>query len=417
MTKGKTTMHILDVAKWNATDNEILACKFVTTSHEDRFTTKSRLIVSTGQEAVVVLNGNMTGPFKPCPEGHAMNTKNLPLLTDLWAKLMYSGETPYPAEIWFVQVASAPDFGWGTQTPVMFGTTYDSNGIHLDLTAGVTMYGMMELAITDTMKFMSKMVQTKPMFTRTDLREALNARLMQILKPALARMVREGTVSVRDVTMCQDQVGKSVFEAFKGEVAAYGLELVSFSVEDIRLTPETAAQIRDLDTKAAEVAKEALERSQLDLSRKEERQFDVADLAASNKGAGSIITPLVGAAVGMGVAGGIAGTVLGAMPSASSAGMVPPPLPGASAVPPLSPPQVERQYRVAIDGKQYGPYLVTRLAQWMREGKIAFTPETLVWRQGMPTWVRYGDCAELADAIAQINGNLEDCPPPPLPRV
>lgn len=84
-------MHILDVAKWNATDNEILACKFVTASHEDRFTTKSRLIVSTGQEAVVVLNGNMTGPFKPCPEGHAMNTKNLPLLTDLWAKLMYSG--------------------------------------------------------------------------------------------------------------------------------------------------------------------------------------------------------------------------------------------------------------------------------------------------------------------------------------
>ena len=72
MTKGKTTMHILDVAKWNATDNEILACKFVTASHEDRFTTKSRLIVSTGQEAVVVLNGNMTGPFKPCPEGHAM---------------------------------------------------------------------------------------------------------------------------------------------------------------------------------------------------------------------------------------------------------------------------------------------------------------------------------------------------------
>ena len=37
-------MHILDVAKWNATDNEIMACKFITASHDDRFNTKSRLI-------------------------------------------------------------------------------------------------------------------------------------------------------------------------------------------------------------------------------------------------------------------------------------------------------------------------------------------------------------------------------------
>ena len=120
-------MHILDVAKWNAVDNETLACKFITSSHDDRFNTKSRLIVSTGQEAVVVINGKMTGPFKPCLDGHTMNTKNLPILTDLWAKLMYSGETPYPAEIWFVPVSSAPDFGWGT--PVTFGAEYNSNGI------------------------------------------------------------------------------------------------------------------------------------------------------------------------------------------------------------------------------------------------------------------------------------------------
>jgi len=398
-------MHILDVAKWNAVDNETLACKFITSSHDDRFNTRSRLIVSTGQEAVVVINGKMTGPFKPCLEGHTMNTKNLPILTDLWAKLMYSGETPYPAEIWFVQVSSAPDFGWGTPTPVTFGAEYNSNGIRLDLTAGVTMYGMMELAIVDTMKFMEKMVQTKPVYRRDDLRDALNAKLMQIIKPALARLVKQEGLSIRDITFAQDLIGKSIFDAFKAEMSGYGLDLLSFNVEDIRLTPDTESRIRELDEKASEVAKEALERRTLDMSRKEERQFDVAELAASNKGAGSIISPLVGASVGMGIAGGIASNVMKAMPNMGT-GTIPPPLPGATPPPPVV------EYMIAVDGKQYGPYPVTAIAQFVREGRLAFRPETLVWRAGWPSWVKYEDCQELSSAIG--SGGVT---PPPLPSV
>lgn len=398
-------MHILDVAKWDAVDNETMAFKFAKPSHDDRFTTKSRLIVSTGQEAVVVVNGKMTGPFKPCPEGHVMNTKNLPLLTDLWARLMYSGETPYPAEIWFVQVASAPDFGWGTPTPVTFGAEYNSNGIRLDLTVGVTMYGMMELSIADTMKFMEKMVQTKPVFRRDDLRDALNAKLMQIIKPELARLVKQEGLSIRDVAFAQDQIGKRVFDALKAEVSGYGLELLSFNVEDIRLTPGTEFRIRELDEKASEVAKEALERRTLDMSRKEERQFDVADLAASNKGAGSMIAPLVGASVGMGIAGGIASNVMKSMP-AMGTGSMPPPLPGATQPPPAV------EYMIAVDGRQYGPYPATVIAQFVREGRLTLRPETLVWRAGWPSWVRYEDCRELSSVIG--NGGAM---PPPLPSL
>ena len=111
-------MGFLDVVKWNAVDNETIAMKFATPRHDDQFNTGSRLIVSTGQEAVVVINGEMTGPFGPSLEGHVMNTKNLPILTNIIKKVAYFGNTPYPAEVWFVQVASAPDFGWGTQDPL-----------------------------------------------------------------------------------------------------------------------------------------------------------------------------------------------------------------------------------------------------------------------------------------------------------
>ena len=356
---------------------------------------------------MVVINGKMTGPFKPSLEGHTMNTKNLPILTDLWAKLMYSGETPYPAEIWFVQVSSAPDFGWGTQTPVSFGAEYNSNGIRLDMTAGVTMYGMMELSVVDTMKFMEKMVQTKPVYRRDDLRDALNAKLMQLIKPALARFVRQEGVSIRDITFAQDQIGKIIFESFKAELSGYGLELASFNIEDIRLTPATENKIRELDEKASEVAKEALERRTLNMSRKEERQFDVAELAASNKGTGSIIAPLVGASVGLGIAGGIATNVAKSMPNMANA--IPPPLPTPGGV---GMPPPEHEYMIAIGGKQYGPYKADSLAKWAKEGTITLSPETLVWRTGMANWMRYADCTELS-SIIERGTNFEV--PPPLP--
>lgn len=399
-------MRILEVAKWNATDNEIIACKFVGSSHDDRFNTKSRLIVSTGQEAVVVINGKMTGPFKPCLDGYTMNTKNLPILTDIWSKLIYSGDTPYPAEIWFVQVASAPDFGWGTPTPVTFGAEYNSNGIRLDLTVGVTMYGMMELSIVDTVKFMEKIVQTKPVYHRNDLRDILNAKLMQVIKPALVRYVRSENVSIRDIAFAQDQIGKMIFNVLKDEISEYGLNILSFNVEDIRLTPATESKINELDEKASEVAREALERRTLDMSRKEERQFDVAEMASANEGAGSIIAPLVGASVGLGIAGGIAANVAKAMPDMSNT--VPPPRSSTSSIPPSLP---VYEYMIAVEGKQYGPYKVTDILKWMKEGTFKLSPDMLVWRAGMVSWIRCVDCEELSFLLQKEN-NLN---PPPLP--
>ena len=143
-------MGFLDVVKWNAADNETIAMKFVTPRHDDQFNTGSRLIVSTGQEAVVLINGEMTGPFGPNLRGHVMNTQNLPILTSFIKKFAFFGNTPYPAEVWFVQVASAPDFGWGTQDPVEFGVPYKSNGMTLEFTAGITLFGSMEIRISDT---------------------------------------------------------------------------------------------------------------------------------------------------------------------------------------------------------------------------------------------------------------------------
>ena len=394
----------------NASDNEIIAIKFVTPRHDDQFNTGSRLIVSTGQEAVVVLNGEMTGPFGPNLNGYVMNTQNLPILTTLIKKFAFFGNTPYPAEVWFVQVSSAPDFGWGTQEPVEFGVPYKSNGMMLEFTAGITLYGKMELHIKDTLQFMKRLVQTKPVFTRSDLRTALNAKLMQILKPTLANMIRASQVSIRDIIFSQNLIGKIVFEEFAEQLKSYGIELLSFDVESIKLTPETAARVESLDDKAMEVAGESLERTTLGMSRKEERQLDILEAMASNKGAGVAMAPMMGLGVGVGMAGKFADDMRKAanidftkQPNTLSST----PLGGAASCPP--PPPVHKNYYLFYQNQQYGPYSFEQLKQAVQNGTFALKADTLVWHDGLTTWLPCGQIPEFAELL----GGRPSCPPPP----
>lgn len=404
-------MGFLDVVKWNADDNEVVAMKFVTPRHDDQFNTGSRLIVSTGQEAVVLINGEMTGPFGPNLRGHIMNTQNLPILTTFIKKFAFFGNTPYPAEVWFIQVASAPDFGWGTQDPVEFGVPYKSNGMLLEFTAGITLYGKMEIHITDTLMFMKRLVQTKPVFTRNDLRTALNAKLMQILKPTLAKMIRASQISIRDIIFSQDVIAKVVFEEFAPQVAGYGLELLSFNVESIKLTPETAARVETLDDKAMEVAGESLERTTLGMSRKEERQLDVMESMASNQGAGVAMAPMMGLGLGIGMAGKFASDIMKVanvnISGSPANGLSSTPLGGATMPPP--PPTAPRNYFLFYQNQQTGSFSFAQLNQMVQCGSLALTADTLVWYDGLSEWTPCGQLPEFAELL----NKKTSCPPPP----
>jgi hypothetical protein len=72
----------------------------------------------------------------------------------------------------------------------------------------------------------------------------------------------------------------------------------------------------------------------------------------------------------------------------------PPPIPG------------QTTYFVAVSGQQTGPFAPAVLQQQAQQGTL--TAESLVWAQGMASWVSAGQVPELA-AIFQQG-------PPPLPQ-
>jgi hypothetical protein len=109
--------------------------------------------------------------------------------------------------------------------------------------------------------------------------------------------------------------------------------------------------------------------------------------AANNPGGGND-----GLGLGVGVALGqqIAGAFAGGHPAAPAA---PPPLPAPAAI------------YLGINGQQVGPLARADLPAQIAAGTL--TPQTLVWRQGMPGWAP-------ADSVPEIAG-LFAATPPPLP--
>jgi hypothetical protein len=104
---------------------------------------------------------------------------------------------------------------------------------------------------------------------------------------------------------------------------------------------------------------------------------------------------MAGMGAGMGAGFAMANQMAGAMSASGAAQSVtPPPLP------------VGNSFFVAIDGQQQGPIDMNNLFTRVQSGQIK--RETLVWKQGLPKWIR-------ADEVAELKA-LFDAVPPPLPK-
>jgi membrane protease subunit (stomatin/prohibitin family) len=113
----------------------------------------------------------------------------------------------------------------------------------------------------------------------------------------------------------------------------------------------------------------------------------------------------MGGAVGQGMAG-MMGNVFNQM-GQQMPGQTPPPMPGAApAAPPPLP--LASSYSIAVNGQTYGPYDMNALSQMVSAGQ--FNAQSMVWCDGMAGWQAAGTVQELAPLFAS-----SPLPPPPPP--
>jgi membrane protease subunit (stomatin/prohibitin family) len=337
----------------------------------------AQLVVREGQTAVFVNEGTIADVFQPGT--FTLETRNLPILSDLkgWK---YGFNSPFKAEVYFVATRQFTDFKWGTQNPI---TLRDPEFGMVRLRA----FGTYALRVADPAKLLRQLVGTDPQFRTEEVGEFLRQTIVSKLAPAIAN----AKVPALDLAANQETIANALAPALSESLAEMGIEIPRFLIENISLPPEVEAAL-DKRTQMGVLGN-------LDQYAKFQAANAIEDAANNPSGGNSGLGIGVGVALGQQVAAAMSQQP--STPPAAAAGgagaagaAVPPPLPNAT--PPIF---------IAVNNQQVGPIPAADLPARVNSGEL--TRETLVWREGMPSWVP----ASTVPDVAKLFGAV----PPPLP--
>jgi len=279
----------IDVIQWNENSDGMLAYRYPMQDMEIQ--NGGQLTVRESQLAVFVNEGRIADVFGPGL--HTLNTRNLPVLTDLmnWTKEF---ESPFKSDVYFFSTRLQIDQKWGTATPI---TIRDKEYGAVRLRA----YGNYSYRIVDPRAFFTRVSGTQPSYFISDLEGQLRA----IIAERIASIFAASQVSFLDMAANQPLLAQKVADEVRPAFADLGLEMNKFVVESVSL-PEELEKVMDQKIGISMAG---------DLSRY--TQFETAQaipLAAANQSGAAAMGVGLGAGAAMGQA--MAGAVAGAAKSA-----------------------------------------------------------------------------------------------------
>ncbi len=317
-------MSLIDVIKYEG-DNQT----FVWKHPKEDFNTGSQLIVHEAQEAIFFLNGQALDSFQP--GRYELETQNIPLLNKA-INLPSGGESPFHAEVYFINLVEQMGISWGTNSKIQF---MDPE-FNFPLSIGAS--GEMALAVREPKKLLLKIVGTEAILSQDSLIRYFKSFLQTRIKTAIAQAIPENNLSIFQMDAHLVELSNEVKKRLQSDFNEYGLELTQMMVTTV-VKPEgdpIYEQFKELyfrqyaDVKDAQInqqvgvinqetiakqtvieAKGIAEKRQVEgYTYQQERGFDVAEQMAQNEAVGEFANMGIGLGMMSGI-GGTMGTVVG----------------------------------------------------------------------------------------------------------
>lgn len=300
----------LEIIQWQDDSRDTISWRFPDLDKEIK--RGAQLIVRESQTAQFVYLGQFGDTFGPGT--HTLVTDNLPILATLkgWK---YGFESPFKADVYFVNTRLFTGNKWGTANPVMMRDP--DFGI-----VRVRAYGTYDFKVVDVKRFLKEVAGTDDHFRLDEFADTMRSRLVSVFSDALAT----ARIPVLDVAARYQEVGEALLPIINPNIKEkYGLEMSTFIVENVSLPPEVEQAI-DKRTSMAAVG---------DLN--DYVKFQMAQSMGHVGEGGNMAN--TAAQLGAGLAMGQ--QMMAAMSSAqSTASAVPPVIAGAGAPPPLAGPEL-----------------------------------------------------------------------------
>ncbi len=254
----------------------------------------SQLIVRESQAAVFFRDGKALDAFGP--GRHTLSTNNIPLLVKL-ISIPFGGETPFKAEVYFVNLKEFLDQKWGTPEPIPLRDK------ELGLVR-LRAFGTYSMQVADAQLFVNKIVGTQGIYETTQIADFLRSMIIS----KFVDLMGETQASLFDLPRLYEEIGAGAKAKLQEDFANMGVALKTLYVSSISPTEETAKAI---DERAA---MGAIGNMQAYLQFKAARAM--GDAAAAGGEAGT----LAGAGVGLGAGVGMGAAMAGAISQAMQAG-------------------------------------------------------------------------------------------------
>jgi membrane protease subunit (stomatin/prohibitin family) len=212
----------IDVIEWVEPEERTLA--FRCPMFEKQIQNGAQLTVRESQAALFVNEGKIADLFGAGL--HTLNTRNLPLLTNLmnWDKAFHS---PFKSDVFFFSQRDQIDQKWGTMNPV---TVRDKELGPVRLRAN----GIYSYRVEDPRVFYQKVSGSRETFLASE----LEGQLLGAINASLATFLASSQVPFIDMAANQSAFSEALKKVLDPQVAEFGLKLQTFYVQGLTLPEE-----------------------------------------------------------------------------------------------------------------------------------------------------------------------------------
>jgi len=225
----------IEVIEWTDSSSDVILYRFPVKDKEIKM--NAQLIVRESQIAVFVNEGIIADIFDP--GRYQIDANNIPILTKL-ASWKYGFNSPFKAEVYFINTKQFINQKWGTINPIPL----KDNDLGFIRLRG---YGNFAFKIIEPKKFIKEISGTNNLYHSEEIAEYIKNNIIA----SFSDIIGEIKISVLEIPSNYERIANLVREKIAIKFAQYGIIFSGLSIENISLPDEVEKYIDKRTSMAA----------------------------------------------------------------------------------------------------------------------------------------------------------------------
>ncbi len=225
---GFIRRQLLKVIEWKEETTDRIVYRYEMTDR-DEIMNGCQLIVTESQVAMLVSQGQIADVFGP--GRHRLETNNIPILTKI-AGWKYGFNSPFKADVYYVNTKQFINQTWGTTNPVMMN---DAEFGPVRIRA----YGKYSFKVADAPLFMREIFGTNRDYTTAALKDYFKGIIVSNFSSSLGK----AKIPVLEIASQYNELGDKLLTSLADDFSAIGINLVAMYVENVSLPEEVEKAI------------------------------------------------------------------------------------------------------------------------------------------------------------------------------